>query len=107
MKILVLNSRIYSIEFKLIEMPQEKNLAKGIIEKIGMETSILKYTRAGKKELRIVEPAIDHTRAMEKIIKILAAADYGVIPGKEEIEAVGHRIVHGGEKNTGSRIINE
>lgn len=107
MKILVLNSRIYSIEFELIEMPQEKPLARGILEKIGMETSILKYEPSGKKEVRIVEPAIDHASAVEIIIRALTSPAHGVIQRKEDISAVGHRIVHGGEKNTESTVINE
>ena len=107
MKILVLNSRIYAIEFELLEMPAEKPLAKGVMEKIGMETSILKYFPENKKEMRIVEPAIDHTRAIEIIIQTLVSPAYGVISKKEQIEGIGHRVVHGGENCKESVIVND
>ncbi len=107
MKILVLNTRIHSIEFELIEMPQETPLARGVIEKIGMETSILNYEPSQKKKLKTVEPAIDHARAVEIIIKTLVSTEHGVIKNKDDIAAVGHRIVHGGEKNKESTVINE
>jgi len=107
MKILVLNSRIYSIEYELIEMPDEETLAQGVLEKIGMETSFLKHSPAGKDEVRIVEPVLDHIRAMELLIKVLTSPEYGVISAKEEIGAVGHRVVHGGEKITKSSLIDD
>jgi len=107
MKILVMSSRIYSIEFELIEMPEEKHILRGVIEKIGMETSMLKYTPAGKKEIRIIKPVIDHTRAFEIIVQTLTSQEHGKISSPDEIEAIGHRIVHGGEKNKESEVINE
>lgn len=97
MKILVISCRIYSAEYELIDMPSEKVLGSGKIEKIGMKTSIISFTH-GKKREKFIEPIMEHSGAVHRIIEILTDADFGVLKDVKEIKAVGHRIVHGGNK---------
>lgn len=107
MKILVLNCRIYSVEYEIFEMPEEKELCRGVVEKIGLETSILTHQPTGKEVEKTVVPIIDHQRAIELILQTIVHSDYGVIGARSEIDAVGHRIVHGGEKFISSVLIDE
>ncbi len=103
MKILVLNCRIYSVEFKLLEMPGEKIIAEGSVEKIGLKTGIINYT-TGTESDKMVEPIMDHHNAIHRIIEILSTK---VLKDISQIKAVGHRVVHGGNVFYESVIINE
>ena len=98
MKILVLNCGSSSIKYKLFDMERNDVIAQGGIEKIGMKGSFLKLTKAdGGKE--IIERDIpEHTCGVKFIFEILTGKDFGVIGSLKEIDAVGHRMVHGGEK---------
>lgn len=106
MKILVISCRIYSAEYELIDMPSEKVLARGKIEKIGMNTSSISF-RHGKKKEKLIEPIMEHAGAVHRIIELLTNEEFGVIKDIKEIKAVGHRIVHGGNKFYESVIITE
>jgi acetate kinase len=88
-------------------MDNEEVLAKGKVERIGMESAILSYEPAGKHEIREVEEILEHTAAIRKVLNMLVHKDYGVLASMEEIEAVGHRVVHGGESFSSSVIVNE
>jgi acetate kinase len=105
-KILVINAGSSSIKYQLFEMPAEKVVAKGLLEKIGEETSKLTHT-TNSKEHKIETKAADHSAGMKLILDTLVAPQTGVIKDISEINAVGHRVVHGGEEFTASCIINE
>jgi acetate kinase len=107
MDILVLNSGSSSIKFQLIDVEERKVLAKGIVERIGEEISYFTFLSSGfekKKERLKVE---NHTQGIDLIIKTLTDSEHGVIQNITAIDAVGHRLVHGGEEFSGSVRINE
>lgn len=106
MKILVINAGSSSIKYQLFEMPAEKVLAKGLLEKIGEETSQLNHS-VNSKEHKIKTKVADHTAGMKLILDTLVSPQAGVIKNVSEISAVGHRVVHGGEAFTGSVVIND
>lgn len=107
MKILVINCGSSSLKYKLIDMVDEKDIIEGIVERIGLDQSRL----VQKNELRekyIVEKEIkDHKEAIDIVLNTLVDSKVGVIKSIDEITAVGHRVVHGGERYSSSIIINE
>lgn len=106
MKILILNSGSSSIKYQLIDTESDPSaLARGSVERIGMKGAILNYNRADGDKVKIAGEIVDHQAAIEYIIAILLSANHGVIKDRSEIDAVGHRVVHGGEKFTGSVLI--
>ena len=106
MKILVVNAGSSSLKYQLIDMDGEKELAKGLVERIGIEGSKLKHS-AGDKKTEIVEAIPDHEAAAQLMLKILQDPEYGVIKSTDEIGAVGHRVLHGGSAFTASVIVND
>jgi acetate kinase len=106
MKVLVINAGSSSIKYQLFEMPAEKVLAKGLLEKIGEETSQLNHF-SDSKEHKIKTKVADHTAGMKLILDALVGPQTGVIKDVSEITAVGHRVVHGGEEFTDSVVIND
>ncbi|MCI8965737.1 MAG: acetate kinase [Clostridia bacterium] len=106
MKVLVLNSGSSSVKYQLIDMSTENVLAKGYYERIGNEGSYLTHKVNGEK-IKIEEYAKDHTEALKIVMEQLTHAEYGVIKDLKEIDAVGHRIVHGGEKFNKPVLIND
>jgi acetate kinase len=106
MKILVINAGSSSIKYQLFEMPAEKVLARGLLEKIGEETSKLTHSYDSKVH-KIKTKAADHSAGMKIILDTLTAPQIGVIKDISEISAVGHRVVHGGEAFTGSVVIDD
>ncbi len=105
MIVFVVNCGSSSIKYQLINMDGEKVMAKGLIERIGMEGSTLKHTPAGKYTIDLKEDIPDHVVGIKMAIKALTSSDYGVIKDMSEIDAVGHRVVHGGERFTDSVLI--
>ena len=106
MKILVLNCGSSSLKYQLINMENESVLAKGNYERIGMENSFLTHKVNGEKY--IIEQAVPtHDEAIKIIMDQLLNENYGVIKSLEEIDGIGHRVVHGGEKFTKSVIITD
>ena len=97
MKILVLNCGSSSLKYQLINMENEEVIAKGNYERIGIDKSFVTHKVNGEKYV-IENPAPTHKEALEFIIKQLTETDYAVIKSLDEINAVGHRVVHGGEK---------
>lgn len=98
MKILVLNCGSTSIKYKLFDMDEQKVLAQGGIEKIGLHDSFLKITLPNDEKVILEKFIPEHTVGVEFIFEQLTSAKYGCIKSLKEIDAVGHRVVHGGEK---------
>jgi acetate kinase len=107
MKVLVINAGSSSLKYQLIDMDDESVLAKGLAERIGIEGSLLQHTPAGKDKIEIPAEFKDHTDAIKMVIEALVSPEYGVIKDMSEIGAVGHRVVHGGEKFSESVLIND
>ncbi|MDA3862183.1 MAG: acetate kinase [Melioribacteraceae bacterium] len=105
MKILVLNSGSSSIKYQFIDTEMSEALAKGQIERIGMSSAVLTHVPKGKEKIKIVGEILDHTIAIEYVLAVLLSPNHGVIEDKSEIDAVGHRVVHGGEDFSGSVLI--
>ncbi len=95
MKILVINSGSSSIKFQLIQMPMGEVLCSGIVERIGHQDSILKY-KTGLIEVHQNDGIETHKTGLKKIVDLLLDTEVGVIRGSNEIDVVGHRVVHGG-----------
>ena len=107
MKVLVLNCGSSSIKYKLYDMNGQKELASGGIEKIGLPDSFLKFTLSDGSKQVITQEIKEHTAGIELILKTLTDAKYGVIKSLDQIDAVGHRVVHGGDKFCSSVVINQ
>ncbi len=107
MKILVLNCGSSSIKYQMIETKTESTLAKGLIERIGMSSAVLTHQPEDGEKIQIVGEILDHEIALEYVIAVLLSKNHGVIDDKGEIDAVGHRVVHGGETFSGSVLITE
>lgn len=107
MKVLVLNSGSSSIKYQFFDTETKTELAKGLVERIGMSGAILTHYPAGKDKIKIVGEILDHTIAIEYVIAVLLSNNHGVIKDKSEIDAVGHRVVHGGETFMDSALITD
>jgi acetate kinase len=107
MKVLVLNCGSSSIKYQFIDTESETALAKGMVERIGMTGAVLSHKRYDGESIKIAGEILDHQIAIEYIIAILISPNHGVIKDIKEIEAVGHRVVHGGETFSGSVMIND
>ncbi len=97
MKVLVINAGSSSLKYQLINMDDKSVMAKGLCERIGQEGSLLKFTPNGGEKVEIKEYMPDHTKAIRMVLDALCNKEYGVIENLNEITAVGHRVVHGGE----------
>ena len=106
MKILVLNCGSSSLKYQLINMQTEEVLASGKYERIGEKEAFITHKVNGQK-IKIDNPAYNHTEAIEFMLKQLTNPEYKVIENLDEIEAIGHRLVHGGEKISESVLIDE
>jgi acetate kinase len=107
MKILVLNCGSSSIKYQLFDMETKAVLAKGGIEKIGLEGSFLKLTQPDGEKVTLNKDIPEHTTGVRFIISVLTGEEYGVIKSINEIDAVGHRMVHGGEKFSSSVLLTD
>jgi len=107
MKILVLNSGSSSIKYQFIDTNFKEALAKGQVERIGMSSAVLTHAPKDKEKIKIVGEILDHAIAIEYVLAVLLSPNHGVIKNKSEIEAVGHRVVHGGEDFSGSVLITD
>ena len=107
MNILVINCGSSSLKFQLIDSETEKCIAKGLCERIGIEGSQITYTPDGGEKEKTVTPMPDHTEAIRLVLEALTNEKTGVVKSLDEIGAVGHRIVHGGEKFAASTIITD
>ena len=110
MIILVLNCGSSSLKYQLLDMKNDEVydlLAKGLVERIGMETGCLKHQAAGKEKLVREMPVSDHTVGMHAVLDALMDKEYGVLETLEDIEAVGHRFVHGSEEFMCSQLVTD
>ena len=106
MKILVVNCGSSSLKYQLIDMETEEVMAKGYLEKIGLDDSFLTHNVNGEKH-KIEKKISNHEEGIKLVIEQLLDKDYGVIKDLSEIDGVGHRVVHGGEKFSGSVVITD
>ncbi len=107
MKILVINAGSSSLKYQLIDMENQEVMAKGLCERIGIENSKLNHTPNGCDKIVIEKDMKDHSDAIKMVLDALTDANHGVISSMEEISAVGHRVVHGGEEFNKSFIIDD
>ena len=107
MKILVLNCGSSSIKYKLFDMTTKEVLAQGGIEKIGLVGSFLKLTLPNGEKKILEKDIPEHTAGIEFILNTLVSPEYGAIKSLDEINAVGHRMVHGGERFSESVLLNK
>jgi acetate kinase len=106
-KILVINSGSSSVKYKMFETAGRVSLAEGQVERIGLSGSLLHHRRSDGDHIRTGVEAVDHGQAIEIVIAVLLSKNHWVIADKHEIEAVGHRVAHGGERLTESVLITE
>jgi acetate kinase len=108
MKILVLNSGSSSVKYQVFEVDNEdRRLCKGLVDRIGLNDSTLTHIITGKEKFTLTKKIVDHRVAIEAILQLLTDPKHGVISDLHEIEGVGHRVVHGGEKFSESVLIDE
>ncbi len=107
MNVLVINCGSSSLKYQLIDSESQEVLAKGLCERIGIAGSAIVHQPKGSGKIKEEADMPDHTAAVKLVIEKLTDASVGVIKSPEEIDAVGHRIVHGGEKFAGSVVITE
>ena len=107
MKVLVINCGSSSLKYQLIDMETENSLAQGLVERIGIEGSVLTQKVEGKDKYIVKTPMKNHKEAIEIVLKALVDGEHGVIKSMDEITAVGHRVVHGGEKYASSVLITD
>lgn len=107
MNILVLNCGSSSLKYQLINSETEEVVAKGLCERIGIDGGLLTHQPKGKEKIRIEAEMQNHTVAVKLVIDTLTNAEYGVIRSLQEIDAVGHRIVHGGEAFSTSVVLTD
>ena len=107
MNILVVNCGSSSLKYQLINMDDESVLAKGLVERIGIEGSILTHKPTGKDKYVVEQPMKDHNIAVKLVLDALVDETHGVIKNADEIAAVGHRVLHAGEKYKESCLVNE
>ncbi|HMN25060.1 MAG TPA: acetate kinase [Ignavibacteriaceae bacterium] len=107
MKLLVLNSGSSSIKYQFIDTEKKVALAKGLVDRIGMAGAVLSHERYDGDNIKIAGEILDHQIAVEYVLGVMISKNHGVINDKKDIEAVGHRVVHGGETFSGSVFITD
>jgi len=105
MKILVLNCGSSSVKYQFIDTATQAALAKGMVSRIAMAGSVVAHKPLDRAEVKVSAEILDHIQAVEFVISMLMSANHGVIKEKSEINAVGHRVVHGGEEFKDSVLI--
>lgn len=108
MNVLVINCGSSSLKYQLINMNDESVLAKGLAERIGIEGSVVKHEKTGLADKVVInKPMKNHKDAITIVLDALVDKNHGAVKDLKEIDAVGHRVVHGGEKFSGSVVIND
>lgn len=102
MKVLVINCGSSSLKYQVLEMETESLLCKGLVERIGIEGSVLKHEKTGMDKYKLEVPMKDHKEAIGHVLETLIHETHGVASSMDEIGAVGHRVVHAGEKYASS-----
>lgn len=107
MKVLVINCGSSSLKYQLIDMTNEEALAQGLVERIGIEGSVLTQKVEGRDKYKVEKPMKNHKEAIALVLETLVDKVNGVVSSMDEISAVGHRVVHGGEKYNSSVLVND
>ncbi len=107
MNILVINAGSSSLKYQLFDMGTEEVLAKGVAERIGAQNSVLKHKVIGREDLKLEQPMKGHSDAIKLVMDVLTDKEHGVISSLEDVAAVGHRVVHGGESFSKSVVIDD
>lgn len=107
MKILVINAGSSSLKYQLFDMQSTQVLAKGLVERIGIAEGKLKHSIASGKKIEMAQDFANHDVALEQVFTLLVDPEIGVLKDLSEIEAIGHRVVHGGERFHQSMLIND
>ena len=107
MKVLVVNCGSSSLKYQVLEMDNSTLLAKGLVERIGLEGSVMKHEKIGMDKYILEAPMKNHKDAIGYVLEALTDKEHGVVASMDEISAVGHRVVHAGEKYAGSVLITE
>ena len=107
MNILVINCGSSSLKYQLIDMDNESLIAKGLCERIGINGSVLTHTPIGRDKFILEKPMPTHKEAIEAVMEALVDPGHGVIKSTDEISAIGHRVLHGGEKYTQSIVVDD
>lgn len=105
MKVLVVNCGSSSLKYQLFNMEDESVLAKGLVERIGIEGSVLNHQPTGKGKIPLTADIKNHTIAIKMVLDALTDKEHGVVSSISEIDAIGHRVVHGAEKFSDSVLI--
>lgn len=105
MKVLVINAGSSSLKYQLYNMKNESVLASGYVERIGMDASIITHKPVNNTEVREVSDILDHVTAVKRVCDMLIHPEFGALEKMEEIDAVGHRVVHGGEAFSSSVLV--
>ncbi|QIB69374.1 acetate kinase [Aminipila butyrica] len=107
MKVLVINCGSSSLKYQVLDMTTETLLCKGLVERIGMDGSIITHEKEGMDKFKLETPMADHKEAIGHVLDAVQDAAHGVVASMDEISAVGHRVVHAGEKYAHSVLITE
>ncbi len=107
MKVLVVNAGSSSIKYQVFDMTDESVLAKGLVDRVGIPGTTLKHEPTGKDDVLIKQDLPNHTEGMKLVLNVLVNPEYGCIKSMDEIGAVGHRVVHGGEEYAASAVIDD
>ncbi len=107
MNVLVINCGSSSLKYQVLNMTNEELLCKGLVERIGMDGSVITHEKEGMDKVKTEVPMKDHKDAIEQVLAAIQNAEYGVVASMDEIGAVGHRVVHAGEKYASSVLITE
>lgn len=107
MKVLVINCGSSSLKYQVLEMTTETLLAKGLVERIGMDGSVITHEKIGMDKIKTEVPMKDHKDAIRQVLDAIQDKEHGVVESMDEIGAVGHRVVHAGEKFAESVLIDD
>ena len=107
MKVLVINCGSSSLKYQVLDMTDESLLAKGLVERIGMDGSVINHTKSGEETVVNEVPMKDHKEAIAQVLAAVQDPTHGVVKDMSEIGAVGHRVVHAGEKYAESVVIDD
>ena len=107
MKVLVINCGSSSLKYQILDMTNESLLCKGLVERIGMDGSVITHEKIGMDKVKTEVPMKDHKDAIEQVLAAVQDKDHGVVKSMDEIGAVGHRVVHAGEKFSKSVLITD
>ena len=99
MKVLVINCGSSSLKYQVLDMTNEVLMCKGLVERIGMDGSVITHEKIGMDKFKLVTPMADHKVAIGHVLDAIQDEDHGVVKDMSEIGAVGHRVVHAGDSD--------